>query len=55
MVLRCECGGVLELTGQSYTENSAFEYYECVNCGQSGSYTFDETLGERTSGCVEVA
>ena len=54
MTLVCECGSYdLEITSQSYTDCSAFESYECQHCGRKGSLTYDETTGERLSGCVE--
>jgi hypothetical protein len=51
MTLRCECGGAVELTGQSYGEDVAFESYECASCGRTGSYTFGAD-GERMTGCL---
>jgi hypothetical protein len=51
MVLRCECGGSLELTGQSYGEETAFESYECVSCGRTGTYSFGGAT-DSMSGCV---
>lgn len=56
MTLVCECGGTLEITAQSYGDDgSAFEAYECVACGRTGTMTFNPTTGERKSGCVEVS
>jgi len=56
MVLQCKCGGMLEITEQSYPENGlAFEQYECVSCGRTGTFKFGEQNGthvERMGGCV---
>lgn len=51
MTLQCECGGALELRKQNYTSKSAFETYECVACGQKGTYRFGDER-EETTGCV---
>lgn len=51
MALRCDCGGALELTGQSYGDDSAFESYECVSCGRRGTYSFGGPTETKT-GCV---
>jgi len=52
-MLRCECGGSLELTYQNYGEESMFERYECVSCGKEGSYgVYDGN--NTTSGCVSI-
>lgn len=63
MVLRCsECGGAVELQAASYpTDTSghskgvAFETYECVECGATGTYRFGDRDGQHvdeTSGCL---
>jgi len=56
MVLQCKCGGVLEITDQSYPDNGlAFEQYECVSCNRTGTFRFGEQNGnhvERMNGCV---
>jgi len=51
MTLVCECGGVLEIELQSYSDDSAFESYQCANCGRTGSMQHD-TTGTTVSGCV---
>lgn len=52
MVLQCDnCGGALELTSQSYGEESAVESYQCASCGQTGTYSFGGGI-DRKSGCV---
>ena len=54
MTLRCDCGGALELTYQSYPDDpdaTATEQYECVSCGRTGSYQFGGGV-DQTSGCV---
>lgn len=53
MVLQCECGGAIEITEQSYGVNVAFEKYECVACGRTGTYSFGNGQ-ERASGCVTI-
>lgn len=52
MTLRCACGGAVELTAQSYGEESAVERYECVSCGATGTYRFGAG-GDRVTGCLE--
>lgn len=61
MVLRCECGGALDIQGASewgeQRERTRFvERYECVSCGRSGTYRVDDngTPREETTGCVTV-
>ena len=54
MVLQCQCGGSIEIVEQSYSDDFAFEKYECVNCGREGTYTFGDGQ-ESTSGCVVMA
>jgi len=51
MTLRCECGGAVELNNQSHGEDMAFESYQCVSCGATGTYRFDEN-GDELSGCL---
>ena len=58
MVLRCQCGGSLEIQSQSYPEDEngnnvgmAFESYKCVSCGRTGSFRFGKGR-EEMSGCV---
>ncbi len=51
MTLRCECGGMLEITGQNYGKTDALEEYECVDCGRTGTYSFGDGP-ERMTGCV---
>jgi len=51
MTLTCECGGALEITDQSYGEETAFEMYKCASCGKTGSYSFGSGR-DKTSGCV---
>lgn len=56
MTLRCsECGCYdLTITDQSYGEASAFEAYECDNCGATGSLTHDDRPPRTTlSGSIE--
>jgi len=39
MTLRCErCGGPVEVVDVSAGESSAFERYECAECGSEGTY-----------------
>lgn len=53
-VLTCECGALeLEITAQSYGEQSAFEGYRCEVCGRTGSLTYDEYSGTTLSGCLQ--
>ena len=52
-VLRCQCGALdLTITSQSYSEDSAFEAYECQICGRTGTLVHDETTGTALSGCL---
>jgi len=51
MTLVCQCGGVLEIESQSYTKETAFESYECLECGRTGSLRHDNS-GTTLSGCV---
>lgn len=59
MTLVCECGSpAIEIVDATYPEDddgrptgSAFERYECQDCGRTGSYTFGGNV-EQTSGCV---
>ena len=51
-----ECGGPLEVTSVSASETTAFERYECADCGGEGTYVneFDVPGGDvRTSRVVE--
>jgi len=51
-MLRCKCGGSLEIQSQSYPdEGMAFESYKCVSCGRTGSFRFGKGR-EEMSGCV---
>ena len=49
------CGGPLEVTDVSAGEDSAFETYECLDCGGTGTYcnVFGVPGGVTTSGVVE--
>ena len=49
------CGGPLEVTNVSPGEESAFETYECLDCGGTGTYrnAFGVPGGVTTSGVVE--
>jgi len=53
MVLQCICGGAVEIDGDksSYGDDTAYEVYECVACGETGTYTFNGVT-EHFSGCV---
>lgn len=44
MTLQCsECGSyALEITSQSYSDTSAFESYECEDCGATGSLVHED-------------
>jgi transposase-like protein len=58
-MLECECGSpAIEIVDATYAEDAdgrptgtAFERYECPDCGRTGNYSFGDG-GERTSGCV---
>lgn len=52
MTLQCQCGGALEMTSQSYGQNS-YERYECASCRETGSYRFGDKT--ETTGCVVIA
>jgi hypothetical protein len=41
----------VEITAQSYSEAHAFEEYECVSCGDTGTYSFGDGADTMT-GCV---
>lgn len=49
-----DCGGRVELVGVSGDEDGAFELYECVECGGTGSYRneFYGGDGVSTSGVI---
>ena len=50
------CGGPLEVTDVSAGEDSAFETYECLDCGGTGTYCNAFGVpggGVTTSGVVE--
>jgi hypothetical protein len=50
-----DCGGRLELEDVSAGETTAFELYECVECGSTGTYVNEFGVpggGVRTSGVV---
>ena len=50
------CGGPLEVTNVSAGEETAFESYECVDCGGTGTYLNEFGVpdgGVTTSGAVE--
>ena len=50
------CGGPLEVTDVSAGEDSAFEHYECLDCGGTGTYCNAFGVpsgGVTTSGVVE--
>jgi phage/plasmid primase-like uncharacterized protein len=55
-MLRCNCGGAIEIVDASYSENYLNEQYECPNCGGRGRYvvngTHDTGDNSYTSGCV---
>ena len=52
-VLTCSCSSVaLEITEQSYGEQSAFEGYKCETCGRTGSLTHDDVTGTTLTGCL---
>lgn len=50
MTLHCSnCGSyTLEITEQSYSETSAFEAYECEDCGATGSLTHEDNPSRTT-------
>lgn len=50
-MIRCECGGSVEIQSQSYGEDSAFESYKCVDCGRTGTMRFSNGT-ETLSGCL---
>jgi len=54
MMLRCECGGALELQNSPPADADVWvEHYECVECGQNGSYSFNGHIDRHhTTGCV---
>ena len=55
MILRCECGGTLEIqrgTDPDASGDGFLEVYECVACGRTGTYRHDPVTGDSTSGCV---
>lgn len=62
MVLRCTCGGSVEVQSATYPEDArgkptgvAIENYECQSCGATGTYRFGERDGqhvEEMSGCL---
>jgi hypothetical protein len=51
VTLRCECGGQVEITGQSDRDEVALEIYECVACGRTGTYRFGDGR-DQTGGCL---
>jgi DnaJ-class molecular chaperone len=55
--MRCaDCGGPLEVVNVSAGESTAFEQYECPDCGGTGTYVneFSVPGGDiHTSGVVE--
>jgi len=52
MTLQCTCGGAVELTDSSYSENYANEEYRCVSCGDTGRLTMGPEMNTK-SGCLE--
>ncbi|WP_330633789.1 hypothetical protein [Halocatena halophila] len=55
-MLRCECGGAVELTKAIESGESVTETYSCVRCGGSGWYQMDmQTDISTTGGCLEAA
>ncbi|KXB00770.1 hypothetical protein AKJ40_00675 [candidate division MSBL1 archaeon SCGC-AAA259M10] len=60
MTLRCECGGELELLKVLDGDNGngegwAYEKYQCVRCGEIGSYSVNWGpwgQNERKRGCI---
>lgn len=50
MTLQCTCGSyALTITTQSHPENgTAYESYECEDCGRTGSFTHDTTTARTT-------
>ena len=51
-----DCGGALELAEVSAGESQAFELYECLDCGGTGTYCNAFGVpggGVTTSGVVE--
>jgi len=51
MVLRCTCGGVVELDDATYTDEYATESYQCVSCGRTGHLSIGPN-GDSKSGCL---
>jgi hypothetical protein len=55
VVLRCECGGSVEVQNGTDPENSDggfFEIYECQSCGRTGTLTYDRHTGTTLTGCL---
>jgi len=50
-MLRCECGGVVELTNNPEGPPPVVEKYECVSCGDTGTVFFGSHDSHR-SGCL---
>lgn len=50
-MLRCECGGSLELQDATGGPESFFEMYRCTACGRSGGFRAGKEESS-TSGCV---
>lgn len=51
-----DCGGPLEVTSVEAGETTAFERYECEDCGGTGTYVNEFDVpggGVHTSGVVE--
>ena len=54
VTLQCQCGALeITITSQSYSDDSAFEAYECQICGRTGTLVHDETTGTTLSGCLQ--
>jgi len=59
VTLVCECGSpAIEIVDATYPEDAdgrptgtAFERYECQDCGRTGGFSFGDGV-ERTTGCV---
>ncbi|HET7322746.1 MAG TPA: hypothetical protein VFJ06_00255 [Halococcus sp.] len=54
MTLICQaCGShALKITEQSYGEVTAFEAYECENCGDTGTLHHNDVGGTTLRGCL---
>lgn len=55
MTLQCgRCGsGLLEIIAQSYSQHSAYEVYECEECGNKGSLRMDSITNQQSLSGLE--